>query len=42
VGAWEQFETQLLANLLNDDHFENLFLLPTCGTQFYRYEGKVG
>ena len=39
-GAWEQFETQLLANLLNDDHFENLFLLPTCGTQFYRYEGK--
>jgi hypothetical protein len=39
-GAWEQFETQLLANLLSDDHFENLFLLPTCGTQFYRYEGK--
>lgn len=39
-GAWEQFETQLLANLGTDDHFDNLFLLPTCGTQFYRYEGK--
>jgi hypothetical protein len=39
-GAWEQFETQLLANLGSDDHFDNLFLLPTCGTQFYRYEGK--
>jgi hypothetical protein len=39
-GAWEQFETQLLANLGKDDHFDNLFLLPTCGTQFYRYEGK--
>jgi phosphomannomutase len=37
-GAWEQFEKQLLAKLPNDDHFENLFLLPTCGTQFYRYE----
>jgi HAD superfamily hydrolase (TIGR01484 family) len=39
-GAWEQFETQLLANLGKDDHFDNLFLLPTCGTKFYRYEGK--
>jgi phosphomannomutase len=39
-GAWEQFETQLLANLKKDDHFDNLFLLPTCGTQFYRYESK--
>jgi phosphomannomutase len=38
-GAWEQFESQLLAKLLNDDHFKNLFLLPTCGTQFYRYVG---
>ncbi len=38
-GAWEQFESQLLAKLPNDDHFENLFLLPTCGTQFYRYVG---
>jgi hypothetical protein len=38
-GAWEQFETQLLAKLPSDDHFENLFLLPTCGTQFYHYTG---
>jgi HAD superfamily hydrolase (TIGR01484 family) len=38
-GAWEQFEAQLLAKLPNDDHFENLFLLPTCGTQFFRYVG---
>jgi len=28
LGCVEQFETQLLANLLSDDHFENLFLLP--------------
>ena len=39
-GAWEQFESQLLANLTSDDHFANLFLLPTCGTQFYKYNGK--
>jgi HAD superfamily hydrolase (TIGR01484 family) len=39
-GAWEQFETQLLAKLPSDDNFANLFLLPTCGTQFYRYEGR--
>jgi phosphomannomutase len=38
-GAWEQFETQLLANLPTGDNFDNLFLLPTCGTQFYRYVG---
>ena len=36
-GTWEQFETQLLAKLTNDVHLENLFLLPTCGTQFYHY-----
>jgi HAD superfamily hydrolase (TIGR01484 family) len=39
-GAWEQFESQLLAKLPSDDHFENLFLLPTCGTQFYHYTGS--
>lgn len=38
-GSWAQFETQLLARLPNDDRFENLFLLPTCGTKFYRYIG---
>ncbi len=39
-GAWEQFETQLLANLPADDRLERLVLLPTCGTQFYRYHGS--
>ena len=38
-GSWAQFETQLLASLPSDDRFENLFLLPTCGTKFYRYVG---
>jgi HAD superfamily hydrolase (TIGR01484 family) len=38
-GSWTQFETQLLAELPGDDGFENLFLLPTCGTQFYHYAG---
>jgi len=37
-GMWSQFEQQLLANLPSDERFSNLFLLPTCGTQFYRYE----
>ena len=37
-GMWSQFETQLLANMPSDEHFSNLFLLPTCGTQFYRYD----
>ena len=38
-GSWAQFDTQLLARLPSDDRFENLFLLPTCGTKFYRYVG---
>jgi len=36
-GSWAQFETQLLARLPKDDRFEDLYLLPTCGTKFYRY-----
>jgi phosphomannomutase len=36
-GAWQQFETQVLAHLRQDDCLKNLFLLPTCGTRFYRY-----
>lgn len=36
-GQFEQFETQLLTNLDAGERLENLFLLPTCGTQFYRY-----
>jgi HAD superfamily hydrolase (TIGR01484 family) len=36
-GALPQFETQVLAHLPNHDHFNNLSLLPTCGTRFFRY-----
>jgi HAD superfamily hydrolase (TIGR01484 family) len=36
-GAWPQFEKQVLARLPQHDHFAGLALLPTCGTQFYRY-----
>jgi len=38
-GNWPQFEKQLLSNLTRDEHLENLFLLPTCGTKFYKYNG---
>jgi phosphomannomutase len=38
-GNWPQFEKQLLSNLPHDEHLENLFLLPTCGTKFYKYNG---
>jgi hypothetical protein len=36
-GAWKQFEGQLLSNLPRDERLANLSLLPTCGTQFFRY-----
>lgn len=36
-GAWQQFETQLLAHLPSGELLKNLLLLPTCGTRFYRY-----
>ena len=36
-GNWPQFEKQVLSNLPGNDHLKNLFLLPTCGTQFYRF-----
>ncbi len=39
-GSWDQFEKQLLSRLPSDVRFENLSLLPTCGTAFYRYEGR--
>jgi HAD superfamily hydrolase (TIGR01484 family) len=38
-GAMPQFESQLLAHLPPSGHFQNLALLPTCGTRFYRYDG---
>ncbi len=39
-GAWEQFEKQVLAHLSHDKRLNNLSLLPTCGTKFYRYTSK--
>jgi hypothetical protein len=36
-GNWPQFQKQLLANLPDGAKLENLSLLPTCGTQFYRH-----
>lgn len=38
-GAWPQFESQFLRNFPNDERLTGLSLLPTCGTQFYRYDG---
>ncbi len=37
-GNWPQFQKQVLSHLASDDRLKNLSLLPTCGTQFYRYE----
>ena len=36
-GDWPQFEKQLVSNLTRDANLENLSLLPTCGTKFYKY-----
>jgi HAD superfamily hydrolase (TIGR01484 family) len=36
-GGWPQFETQVLSNLVHNGSLANLSLLPTCGTQFFRY-----
>jgi len=38
-GGWPQFEKQVLSHLPHDGSLTNLFLLPTCGTRFYRYDG---
>jgi phosphomannomutase len=37
-GAWPQFEKQLLSNLPKDDKLNDLFLLPTSGTKFLKYD----
>jgi HAD superfamily hydrolase (TIGR01484 family) len=37
-GSWPQFEKQVLSNLSQSEHLQNLLLLPTCGTKFYRYD----
>ena len=38
-GGWPQFEKQILSNLPHDESLKNLSLLPTCGTQFYQFDG---
>jgi hypothetical protein len=38
-GDWAQFEEQLLSGLPGGDRLAKLSLLPTCGTQFFQYEG---
>jgi len=37
-GNWPQFQKQVLSHLAGDERLQNLSLLPTCGTQFYKYE----
>ncbi|MGO9543589.1 MAG: HAD-IIB family hydrolase [Rhodomicrobium sp.] len=39
-GGWLQFEIQVLSNFPKADRMDNLSLLPTCGTQFYKFEGN--
>jgi phosphomannomutase len=38
-GDWPQFEEQVLSHLPHDAGLENLSLLPTCGTKYFRYSG---
>ena len=37
-GNWPQFQKQVLSHLASDQRLKKLSLLPTCGTQFYKYE----
>ena len=39
-GNWPQFQKQVLSHLAGDERLKNLSLLPTCGTQFYKYESE--
>ena len=36
-GNWPQFEKQLVSKLPRDANLENLSLIPTCGTKFYKF-----
>ena len=38
-GDWPQFEKQVLSNLHQSGHLNDLSLLPTCGTKFYQQAG---
>ncbi len=37
-GRFEQFETQVLSHLPSDDRLLQLHLMPTCGTQYLRWQ----
>jgi hypothetical protein len=39
-GDVSQFRQQLVANLPQDKRLHDLSLLPTCGTQFWQYDGS--
>jgi HAD superfamily hydrolase (TIGR01484 family) len=39
-GNWPQFEEQVLSHLPHDERLVNLSILPTCGTQFFQYNGE--
>lgn len=41
-GDWPQFEKQILGQIIDSENLENLYLLPTCGTKFYRYSLDLG
>lgn len=37
-GDWPQFQKQVIARLSPDSQFDQLSILPTCGTKFYEYK----
>jgi len=39
-GAWLQFERQVLSHLPHNSLLAKLSILPTCGTQFFQYQGS--
>jgi len=38
-GAWLQFQKQVLSHLPQDEGLRRLSILPTCGTEFFEYQG---
>jgi phosphomannomutase len=39
-GAWPQFEAQVVSKLPRDERLKELSILPTCGAQFFAYDGS--
>jgi len=39
-GDWPQFEKQVIAHLPGNTRLNNLSILPTCGTKFYRHRAS--